>query len=337
MRLETLTLKSARSLSLLAAAVILSACSSGERPATQVAVKINSGEVSIHQVNAQLGRMQNVPAEQHDAVRKRVVEALIDQQLLIEQAMEAKLDRDPEVLAAIEQSRSQILAQSYVRKTLGTKARPSDEEIKAYYQENPELFASRRIFRLEELGTDMPVERAEELRRVVAGAKSMGEVAQWLQKNQFKLTANVAVRGAEQLPLAQLKTIHALKDGDKVVLESQQRLTVLHLLASQQQPVTEEQAQPLIEQFLGGRRRDELARDELARLRGSAKIEYLGEFSKLASLDPAKAAAPGGTVGEAPVPAGTAPAGAALLQESQASAPAAPSVEVIDKGLAGLR
>jgi EpsD family peptidyl-prolyl cis-trans isomerase len=336
---STMSYKSScRSLSVLPAvallAMVLSACSSGERPAGQVAVKVNDGELSVHQVNAQLARMRNIAPEQQDAVRKRVVDSLIDQQLLIERAMAAKLDRDPEVLDAIEQSRAQILAQAYVRKSLGEQARPGENDVKRYFDENPALFAQRRIYRIEEIGTDAPIARADELRQVVQRAKTIGEVAQWLQKNGFKVAANVAVRGAEQLPMPQLKAIHALKDGDKTLLEGPRGMTVVHLLASQSQPLDAEQARPMIEQYLGNRKRDELAREELKRLREQARIEYLGEFAKLAALTPAPAA-------EAATPA---VAGAASAAEP--AAPGKPgdagtarsaSTEVIDRGLSGLR
>jgi peptidyl-prolyl cis-trans isomerase C len=45
-------------------------------------------------------------------------------------------------------------------------------------------------------------------------------------------------------------------------------------------PLSEAQAAPLIEQFLAGRRRLEIAAAEVKRLREVASIEYLGEFKR---------------------------------------------------------
>ena len=160
---------------LLACVAALSACSGGadKKVASQVAVKVNGSELSIHQVNAQLARIPGVPAAQQDVVRKQVLDGLIEQQLLIQQATDKKLDRDPEVLAAIEQSRAQILASAYVQKTLAAQAKPSEDMVKKYYAENPALFAQRRVFKLQELATNVPDGRAGELKPVVASAKSM--------------------------------------------------------------------------------------------------------------------------------------------------------------------
>src|SRR5262245_39846736 len=118
-------------------ATVLPGCGSdhAKAPATQVAVKVNKDELSVHQVNGQLARIGNVPEASRELARKQIVEGLIDQHLLIQQAVGKKLDRDPEVLAAMEQSRAQILAQAYVQRSIAANLKPSEEEIRAYYKE----------------------------------------------------------------------------------------------------------------------------------------------------------------------------------------------------------
>jgi EpsD family peptidyl-prolyl cis-trans isomerase len=309
---------------LLACVAALSACSGAadKKVASQVAVKVNGSELSIHQVNAQLARIPGVPAAQQDVVRKQVLDGLIEQQLLIQQATDKKLDRDPEVLAAIEQSRAQILASAYVQKTLAAQAKPSEDMVKKYYAENPALFAQRRVFKLQELATNVPDGRAGELKPVVASAKSLPEVVSWLQKNKFQVAANAAVRGAEQLPMQQVAAISAMKNGEMGVFVMDRKVTVLQVVASQEQPLDEAKATPYIEQFLTARKRDELARAEVKRLRESAKIEYVGEFAKLGESAPAAVAAPAPAADTV-----AAPAPAAVVAKDTA----------VDKGVAGLR
>jgi EpsD family peptidyl-prolyl cis-trans isomerase len=303
----------------LACVALLGACSGEKKPAaaSQVAVKVNDGDVSVHQVDGQLSRMQGIQPAQADAARKQIVESLIDQKLLMDRAIDNKLDRDPDVLASVEQSRMQILAQAYLQKTLAARARPSEAEVKAYYAENPALFSERRVYRLQELATNIGTDRVDELKKVVASAKSLNEVGAWLQKNQFQVAGNAAVRSAEQLPLQQLAEISRLKDGEMAVFPSNGRVAVLQVVASQSQPVDEARATPLIEQFLGTRKRDELARAEVKHLRETAKIEYVGDFAKLADMKMPDAA----------------PVAAAASDVSAVSAPAS----AVDRGVAGLR
>lgn len=302
---------------------MLSACSGrsdSQKQASLVAVKVNGDELSVPQVNAQLLRLQSVPEDQRDAVRKQVVEGLIDQQLLVQKARENKLDRDPEVLAAMESSRAQVLAQAYLQKSLAAKARPTEAEVARYYGENPALFSERRIYRLQEVATDLPAQRAGELRDVVARAKTLPDVVRWLRDQNAKMASNVAVRGAEALPLQQLPLISGMKDGEMAVVVNGSQVTVLQLAASQRQVLDEKQARPFIEQYLTSLKREEMAKLELEKLRESAKIEYVGEFVKLASMK-----TDGETTDAAPTPSGAA---------SAASSAARGTVE---KGLSGLR
>ena len=315
---------SIRLVPLLACVVTLAACSGGasdKKVSSQVAVKVNGNEVSVHQVNAQLLRLQNVPADKQELARKQVVDGLIEQELLIQQAMEKKLDRDPEVLAAIEQSRAQILAQAFVQKTLTAQAKPDDDAVKKYYAENPALFSQRQIFKLQELATNLPVERAGELKAVVASAKTMPEVVLWLQKNKFQVAGNAAMRGAEQLPMSQLPVINAMKAGQMAVFTNDRKVTVLQIVAVQPQPIDEAKAMPMIEQYLTTRKREELARAEVKRLREAAKIEFVGDFTKLAQAD---------------VPADV-PAAAATAAKPEAAVVSTGAASAVDKGVAGLR
>jgi EpsD family peptidyl-prolyl cis-trans isomerase len=309
---------------------LLAGCSGGSESAKKggpslVAVKVNSDELSVPQVNAQLSKLPNVPPERQQEARKAVVEQLVDQQLLVQQAKEKKLDRDPEVLAALESARAQVLAQAYLQKSLFNAATPSDTEIDKYYQENPALFSQRRVYRLQELATDLPAARLDELKQVVAKSKSLADVDKWLKSIDAKSAMNGAVRPAEALPLAQLPQISALKDGEMTLIVNGPQTTVLQLLQSQPQPLDLERAKPFIKQYLMAQKREQLAKSELARLRQEASIEYVGEFQQVMAVAPAASAAAAAAVAGSP-------------SVSTSVSPSASAVSGnVDKGLAGLR
>jgi hypothetical protein len=85
---------------------------------------------------------------------------------------------------------------------------------------------------------------------------------------------------------------------------------------SQAAPLTEQQSVPYIEQYLQNRTRLELSNAELKRLRGAAKIEYVGDFGKK--------------------DAGASPAAVEEPTPEAKSGTAAESDEAIQKGLKGL-
>lgn len=296
----------------------LAACGSKEekKPASQVAVKVNGSEISVHQLNQILQRTPaTVSPEQAAKVRKEILEKLVDQQLAIDQAVEKKLDRSPEVMAAIDAARREILARAFIEQVNGGIPKPSADEVRDYYTRNPALFAERRVFNIQEIIIpNAPAGLADELRGMLVANKPIDEIAKSLKARDVKFGGGAATRPAEQIPLEILPKLHALKDGQGLVLTSPQGLTLMRLAASQSAPVNEEQATPRIQQFLFNQRATEATAKKLKELRDAAKITYVGDFASDApAAKPAAAAAP-------------------------AAAPAAdPAAKAIEKGVAGLK
>lgn len=274
--------------------VALSGCNNSRgAAATQVAVKVNKDEITVLQINEQLARLPSgISADQLDPATRRLLSSLINQQLLVQQAIERKLDRDPQVLGALESARLNILAQAYVQRVIAPQAKPTDQEVRQYYTENPALFAERKIYRLQELSIEANEEQEKAIERAAVSAKSLKQVADFLHERKIAFSADSGVRTAEQLPLAQLPQIAQLKQGQVLVFPAgKNHLTALEVVVSQAQPVDDKKAAPAIEQFLANHKREELAVNEVKRLRDAAKIEYVGDYAKYAA-EPVAAAAP---------------------------------------------
>ncbi len=261
-------------------AVALAACGAKKDKATQVAAKVNKEEISVHQINFVLSQAQGIKPEQRDAASKVVLERLIDQELAYQKAQEQKLDRDPNVLQAVEAAKRQIVVQNYMTKVASAAKQPTDVEIKQYYDSKPALFSERRIYSIQELAAEVKPDQAAALKAKLLGAKNLQEIVATLQADGVHYNANQAVRTAEQLPLTQLDAIHQMKDGQISVEEIPSGLHVVILAASESKPVALDQAKPFIEQFLLNERRRQLIDGEGKSLRNAAKIEYVGNFAK---------------------------------------------------------
>ena len=55
------------------------------------------------------------------------------------------------MLLALENARREILARAYVEQITAGEPKPTIEEAKKYYAENPSLFAERRIYNIQEI------------------------------------------------------------------------------------------------------------------------------------------------------------------------------------------
>jgi EpsD family peptidyl-prolyl cis-trans isomerase len=307
-------------------ALEIAGCSSKDteksKPATQIAAKVNSGEISVHQLNYVLTRTPGAGAASAEAapkMRREVLDRLVDQELAVEKAIEKKLDRSPEVLLALENSRREILARAYVEQITAAAPKPTTEETKKYYAENPQLFAERRIYNIQEIVLPAAAGIGAELRGMAEAGKPMEEIASWLKGKGIKFAAGSATRSAEQIPLELLPKIHPLKAGQSLILEGPQTVTVMRLAGSQSAPVSEDAALPRIQQFLGNQRAAELAKQEFKTLKANAKITYMGEF---ANADTPQAAA-----------ASVAPD----AKESGVATRASTAGSAVERGVAGLK
>lgn len=311
----------------LAAILTISGCGdkkeTAEKGGSQVAAKVNDTELTVHQVNFAMQTIPNLSKDRAKEASLQIVRSLVDQEVLVQKAVEDKLDRDPKVVQAMDAARKQILAQAYMERKLGTPAVPTAAEITAYYNQHPEFFSQRKVFRLQEIAIQAPKDKHEAIRAQLTASKTLNEFGEWLKAQNYPVKASQGVKASEQLPPQLLPKLQTMPEGQAMVITTPEGLLVLVMAGSQPQPISEAQAKPAIERLLQNQKRQEAAKQELARLKTAAKIEYLGEFAE-AGKEPAaaKEAAP-----VAKAPAAT----------SKETAPADASSDAISKGISGLK
>ena len=317
-------------------AVLLSGCSDKkkDKAASQTAARVNKEEITVHQINFVLQQQRGLAPAQAASAAPVVLERLIDQELTLQKAQEQKLDRDPRVVQQIDAARRDIVSRAYVEKIGSGAPKPSPEEVKTYYEQNPALFKERRIYSLQELAIEAKPEQLAELRAKLQAAKDLNEFINYLKTNDFRFAGNQAVKPAEQLPMASLAALAKLKDGQALFNAAPNGAQVVVLAGSRMQPVDEERARPAIEQFLLNERKRKVIEDDLKALRSASKIEYVGDFAK-GSAKPASAPSPT-EVKATTSPLVSKPASAVepIMPVRPASMPAGTT---LDKGIKGLK
>ena len=242
-----------------------------DHPGAAVLARVNGAEISAAGV---------APAARGGELREQL-DKVTDRELLVQRALELRLDRDPAVAAALDAARRQVLAQAYVERLAAGAGEVPRERVRAFYAENPALFAERRIYRLRELVVSAPAELIDTLRAESARAASLDEVAAWLRSREARFSAVSLTQAAEELPIAWLPRLARMKDGEIAVFARPAYsgfaggASIIQLERAQDAPLDEAQAAPTIERFLAARRRLEIAAAEARRLRGAAHIEYI--------------------------------------------------------------
>ena len=254
--------------------LVLAACDSEskEKKTGQALVSVNGKEVTMLQLNDEIKRA-NIRPDQYEAASKQLLESLIARQLIMDEAINNKLDRTPDVMQARERANAQIISQAYMQNIVSKVAKPSKVEIDNYYQKHPEYFAQRKQF-------DLTIVRiatkdlSDELKKIVDTAKSLDEVVAWLDKNKVQYLRNLASRSTTDLP-SQMAAMMQQKNKDTIfIINEQENSLFISVNAIKGSPITASAAASQIEKFLINQKYKEVADAEVARLRAAAKIEY---------------------------------------------------------------
>jgi EpsD family peptidyl-prolyl cis-trans isomerase len=312
-----LSRKRALGAALLLAAAALAGCNKArEAKPGQTLASVDGHEITVLQLNEELQRA-GVPASRQDAAGKQLLQALIDRQLLQNEAEKEKLDRDPKVMEAVERARALIVAQAYMQKHMGGAARPSQAEVEDYFNKHPEFFARRKQFGMNELIIPA-ADLTAETRAAADSARSIEEVAVWLDAHKIKYGRAQVTRSTSDLAPQLSAKLLGLPKGQLFIVKEGERAMLIAIGEVRDAPVTLQVAAPQIEQFLAKNRNKELATAEVQRLRATARIEYMNK-----SMMP-----------DAKTPAAGAPAPAPALADGAA---ATADKAALDRGVAGLK
>lgn len=251
----------------------LTACGKKESKPGQALASVNGEEITVLQLNEELQRA-GVQAAQQEAASKQLIESLIDRQVILSEASKEKLDRDPKVMAAIERAKSLIVVQAYMQKKIGVPAKPTANEVADYYAKHPEFFAQRKQLDMRQIvfaSSDMN----DEAKAAIDGAKTIEEVAAWMEQRNIKFARNQVARSTADLPAELSAKLLTLPKGQLFIVKEGERSVLTAISDVKDTPVQLAQAAAQIEQFLINQKNKESADAELARLRAVAKIEYL--------------------------------------------------------------
>jgi EpsD family peptidyl-prolyl cis-trans isomerase len=310
----------------------LAACAdkSDSKP-TQVVAQVNDKEISVHQVNFVQQRTPGLTQEQAPRFRKEVLNRLIEQEILVQQAVKQKLDIDPAVQQQLEAARRDILARAYLEKLGSNLAAPTQDEVDAFFAKRPELFEKRKVFNFSEITLPGRPANWSAIEKGLKDVKSIQEAVNVLRAARIDLPVALNVtRASESLPMDLVSAIGKLAVGEVVIYPRGQGIVIAQITGMRDAPVAAKDAKPVIEQFLTNQRRQEGISAEVKRLKEGAKITMLGEFAAAdAAATPAVEAKPSEAKPQESNPA-------------QAPAPAVAGAGEVDaaaleKGLAGLK
>ncbi len=282
----------------LAGAIALSGCGRKQETqavAGQVIAHVGPDEVTQQELDNEL-RLANIPADKRtDAVIKAILTRILERKYLVQEAVAAKLDREPTVHLDLLRAREQVLAGAFVQRDLRTKITGiSNSDVDAYIQAHPERFARRQVFQIEQ-ASFAPQKDMDSLAAATKNFKTMDQVEAKLKDLGIKYSRGPASLDGAALPTEMLKPLEARKPDDIFFIRSRTNASFFKVLSADQTPLTGEQADQFAKRELANELAKKEAQDTSAAALASSKFE--GDYTRI--MTAATPAAPAAT-GEAP-------------------------------------
>jgi EpsD family peptidyl-prolyl cis-trans isomerase len=268
-----------------AALALLAGCGDAGKGAvaTQVAARINKGEISVHQVEQALQRQPRLMQEQPEAAARKVLDALVEQELAAQAARAERLDQDPAVVQALQLAQREVLARAYQDRLASKAVGPTSDEIDRFYESQPALFKQRRLYVLQETAVEAQGGLAEEVANLARKAASAGELAEQLRARSLRFESRQFVQAAEDVPFGMLGPLSQLSPGQSIAIVQPAAVRIFTVLQAQPAPVDRRRATEAITVYLNAERRRAAVAEGMRALRQTAQIEFQGSFAKPAS------------------------------------------------------
>jgi len=262
-------------IAVLTGALLLASC---QKEATgQVAAVVNGEEITLQEVNAELGEAQLPEGADKALAQQAALQRIVDRRLLAQAAREDGLDQSPEFLIRRRQLEDALLVQLLGQRTGRTASVPDARAIDAFMKENPAVFAGRTIYTVDRIQFPVPGDSSK--LKALEDDHSMDAAAATLRRLGIQFTRGPAQMDSAQLGQARLNQIRAMPEGEPFVIPEAGLVTVAVITGETAQPVQSEQARPAAVQMMRNQSLSDAMRQRLQAEKAESEIQYQQGFA----------------------------------------------------------
>jgi peptidyl-prolyl cis-trans isomerase C len=251
------------------AAMMLSGCGS-KTPNGQVIATVNGDDITRRDLAAELQANKAPATIDIKAVQPVVTEQIVNRKLLVEEAKRQGLDKTPDYLAAEQRSQELILAQQLVSKWASQITQPSDADLQGFIDSNPQMFANRKVFALDQLRTSASGIDPKQLEPL----KTMDQVIAFLQSKSHQFKRGHASLDSVTIPKAAFDQLTALPPGMPFINIANGELIASVITGAEDNPVTGPDQNALAKAAMQQQAIGKSVTDQVKSLKAAAKIDY---------------------------------------------------------------
>jgi EpsD family peptidyl-prolyl cis-trans isomerase len=226
-------------------AILLAGCGKKQEAQAvvgQVIAHVGPDDVTQQELDNEL-RLANIPADKRsDEVVKGALSRIVERKYLVQQALAAKLDREPTVHLDLLRAHEQILAGAFVQRDLsGKMSAVSKNEMDSYIQGHPKQFDQREQFQIDQISFTAPKD-VEALSAATKDFKSLDQVEAKLNEMNVKFSRGTATLDSATMPAEMLKVLDARKADDIFFVRSRGSASFFKVTSVDPKPMTSDQA-----------------------------------------------------------------------------------------------
>lgn len=249
---------------------------SAENESSVLAV-IGRDHITTTDLDAELATLKEGEISgQQSKARQQALEALIDRDILKQEAIREKMDLDPAVQQTLERERGKILAQTYLQAKSLHAEKPTQAEIDAYYRDHSSTYANRKLVSIEQIALESK-EPQTRVKEMADGGKSLEQIAAWLDKRKIIYTRARSEVTSDTLSPEIADRVDKLGNGSPFIVSDDGRFQLCSMKILHDSPATKDQVAKQIEHILKSQDAHKAMIAEIAQLRSVAKVEYRTE------------------------------------------------------------
>jgi EpsD family peptidyl-prolyl cis-trans isomerase len=255
---------------IVAAALLVTGCH--KEPKGQILAIVNGEEISLQELNAELQGARIPDSVDRNALRKQVLQRLIDRKLIVQKAREQGLDKTPDYIAQQRRLEENLLVTLLGQKIASTVPMPDDRDITQYIADNPTQFSGRERLLLDQIQFGAPKDVKQLL--TLRDAHNLEDLAAGIRRLGLPMSRGRGVIDTGRLDPQLINMINKLPPGEPFVLPSNGQYVASVIVGRDPTPTPTPVAKAAAAEMV---RRKELVAEskaQVARARSTAEIQY---------------------------------------------------------------
>lgn len=230
----------ARHLLIPAVALAVSACNFGgskpKAPTGQVVATVGGHEITVRQLNAELnGAAPVAPAAQKEQ-KRAALNFMIERRVLADEARKQGIDKDPDFILLSQRAMDTLLAQQLQAKVAAAVPAITLDEATRFENANPNIFAERKIFEVDQIRMNQPSDRA--ILAKLQPLKTLDEVVNLLTESKIPFQRGTSTIDAVGQNPKLIDAIVALPPQEVFVFPAGNQIMINQVKSARTEPFT---------------------------------------------------------------------------------------------------